>query len=94
MSEIGCWMYRVEIWCGSTFFTPGEWRVHAHGDTPGNGEPTVENLKRFIAGVEEVLRKEPFARFKFGPVTRARVVYQESETVAAEWTLAGSGTSD
>ena len=94
MAENRFWAYRVEVWCGSTFFSPGEWRVEDDGDRPGGGEPTIENLKRFIAGAEKLLGEEPVARWKFGPITRARVVHQESDTVVAEWKLAGSGTGE
>ena len=85
------WDYCVEVWCEGTFFTPACWRIGKQGESPGNGRSSAPNLGRWVRLFEASLQEEPYKKFKFGPIVRARIIHQETGIVVAEWRRAGSG---
>lgn len=87
MADLSSSDHRFECWSGGTFFTPIPWHNEPHEDMPGFGEITLENLKKVVAFVEDHIRTGPLGRVYKGPITRARVVNQRSETVVVEWAI-------
>jgi len=79
------WTYRVETWSEKSFFTPSCWNPRK------NGKPNAVNLSQWVRQVEVMLGEEPYKRFRFGLVVRARIIHQETDAVIAEWKRAGSG---
>jgi hypothetical protein len=77
-------IYRLEIECEGAVLTPAIWRVGSHGDTPGHGRPTTENLARWVKTLEAT-RCPVFKRLGLHRVIRARIVRQTSGKVVAEW---------
>jgi hypothetical protein len=76
--------FRLEVQCEGAVLTPAIWRVSKHGDTPGHGRPTAENLARWIRAVEAA-RSPVYKRLGLHRIVHARIVHQTSGTVVAEW---------
>ena len=82
--------YRLEVECEEAVLTPVIWRVSSHGDKPGHGRPTIENLARWVKAVEAA-RGPVHKRLGLRRVVRARIIHQTSGMVVVEWWRMGSG---
>jgi hypothetical protein len=80
--------FTVEIKVPGFIYTPCEWRLRKspQEQVPGDGQPTADNLRKYVAAFEESTRTGGNKHLGPTTVSAARIVRQSDKAVMAEYT--------
>ena len=77
--------YAVHTYVRGFQITPSAWRVRSRGQIPGDGQPTDENLARYVKSFEESSRTGVNKHLGGMIVTKAMIVDQQTDITVAQY---------
>ena len=71
---------------GRVAHTPMEWKIRAQYGIPGYGQPTMENLDRWVMAFEDATKPGGCnAHCGYDPIVEAKIVRQSTGEVLVDW---------